>query len=128
MDLGTALQVLQALAPQLFTNSNKPATNESTAMTPPRWSRRYLGADYHAALVKLAARLVGQGTSRPGAISILQGLMESSTGPHDGRWAARYADIPPRGAVGGRQVWTNREIRNRAAPRAYGRCAHGQDI
>src|SRR5262249_38104923 len=52
------------------------------------------GENYHSALVSLAAKMLAAGMSDGAAVNLLRALMESSSGPHDGRWATRYADIP----------------------------------
>jgi hypothetical protein len=51
------------------------------------------GSNYHGAIVTLAAKMKTAGMSDGAAINMLRALMESSSGPHDGRWATRYADI-----------------------------------
>jgi hypothetical protein len=51
------------------------------------------GSNYHGAIVALAAKMKTAGMSDGAAVNMLRALMESSTSPHDGRWATRYADI-----------------------------------
>jgi hypothetical protein len=52
------------------------------------------GESYHGALVPLAAALQVAGMNDGAVVNLLRGLMNSSTAPRDGRWQARYADIP----------------------------------
>jgi AAA domain len=42
----------------------------------------------------LAAKLICSGTSEGASINVLRALMDSSVGPRDERWQARYNDIP----------------------------------
>lgn len=52
------------------------------------------GDAYHANLVALSARWIGDGMSHAAVVKNLRALMDASTGPRDSRWSARYADIP----------------------------------
>jgi hypothetical protein len=52
------------------------------------------GGNYHQALVVLAAKALRAGMKDGAAVNLLRALMESSVGPRDERWQARYADIP----------------------------------
>jgi hypothetical protein len=52
------------------------------------------GRELHDSLRDLAAKLIASGMVEGAAINTLRALMESSTAPHDGRWKARYAEIP----------------------------------
>jgi hypothetical protein len=52
------------------------------------------GDSFHGALVPLAAKLLTAGMHDGAAVNLLRAIMKSSTGAHDGRWEARYADIP----------------------------------
>ncbi|WP_052833232.1 bifunctional DNA primase/polymerase [Bradyrhizobium sp. LTSP885] len=54
----------------------------------------HAGRDLHDSLRDLAAKLVRSGMSAGAAVNFLYGLMDSSTGPHDVRWAERRHDIP----------------------------------
>jgi hypothetical protein len=52
------------------------------------------GSNYHQALTVLAAKMLRAGMRDGAAVNLLRALMESSAGPRDERWMARYADIP----------------------------------
>ncbi len=57
--------------------------------------RRILSGDvYHDSLRDLAAAMAAQGMGRPAIIAHLQALMQQATTSHDGRWQARFAEIP----------------------------------
>ena len=49
--------------------------------------------NYHDALMRLAASLIGKKTPRTAAGDMLRGLMDASPAPHDDRWQDRYDDI-----------------------------------
>jgi RecA-family ATPase len=52
------------------------------------------GNSYHGPLVVLAAKALAAGMKDGAAVNLLRALMESSAGPRDDRWMARYADVP----------------------------------
>jgi hypothetical protein len=52
------------------------------------------GGNYHGALTVLAATMLRAGMKDNAAVNLLRALMESSAGPRDDRWMARYADVP----------------------------------
>jgi hypothetical protein len=52
------------------------------------------GADYHDSLTRLAASCASRGWAVKQTTEFLQGLMRSSTGPHDARWEKRFKEIP----------------------------------
>jgi hypothetical protein len=67
------------------------------------------GENYHGALTVLAAKMLRAGMKDGAAVNLLRALMESSAGPRDDRWMARYADIPrgvstARGKIGGEEA------------------------
>jgi RecA-family ATPase len=102
--LDTALTALTAAAPAVATKPNGKAKDASDIFTAygahakSDWTDLVQGVisgeNYHGALVPLAAKYLAAGMSDGAAVNMLRALMESSTGPHDGRWATRYADIP----------------------------------
>jgi hypothetical protein len=95
IDLDAALAALIAAAPP---EAIKPKSNGTGAEQTIDWRELVqgilTGENYHGALVQLAAKMLTSGMSDGAAVNMLRGLMESSAGPHDGRWATRYADIP----------------------------------
>jgi hypothetical protein len=52
------------------------------------------GDALHDSLRDLAAKLVASGTHPGAVVNQLRALMEASSAPHDGRWSARFDDIP----------------------------------
>ncbi|MEM8514454.1 hypothetical protein RCH14_003799 [Massilia sp. MP_M2] len=59
------------------------------------WISQILSGEvYHDALRDLAGSMVASGTQPGAVVSWLRGLMRSSQGPHDARWAARMDEIP----------------------------------
>jgi RecA-family ATPase len=95
IDLDTALAALVATSPAA---AEKPKHNGQDHGEPTDWTSPVQGiingTDFHNATVVLAAKFLAAGMSDGAAVNAIRALMESSTGPHDGRWATRYADIP----------------------------------
>jgi hypothetical protein len=52
------------------------------------------GENYHRTLTVLAAKMLRAGMKDGAAVNLLRALMESSAGPRDERWMARYAEVP----------------------------------
>jgi hypothetical protein len=95
IDLDTALQELTQAAPAAAPNSD---SGNADSRNGDDWAtlvdKIVTGESYHAPLVSLAARLVGSQTHDGTAVKLLRGLMDSSHGPRDRRWKARYNAIP----------------------------------
>jgi hypothetical protein len=94
IDLSEALAALKEVAP-LGSNDN-PWTRYGNATQ--NWGE-LIGAlltaeSYHDPLIRLAAKLLKAGMDDGSAVNLLRGWMEASTGERDGRWWARYSDIP----------------------------------
>jgi RecA-family ATPase len=105
IDLDAALAALVAASPQQQQKANGKAHDNSftggehnAGADGTDWTNDVhgilTGADYHGALVRLAAKMVTAGMSDGAAINMLRGLMEASGAPQDDRWRARYDDIP----------------------------------
>jgi hypothetical protein len=96
IDLATALTALVAAAP--VEAASKANGKDRHAASANDWTELVqgiiTGSSYHGGLVPLAAKLLTAGMSDGAAVTVLRSLMEASTGPHDGRWATRYAEIP----------------------------------
>jgi hypothetical protein len=122
IDLDTALAALIAASPA---PSEKPKGNGHDGAAgntgePTDWSGPVQGiisgSDYHNASVVLAAKFLAAGLSDGAAVNMLRALMESSTAPHDGRWAARYADIPRAVKTAREKIGEQGPNETRAAP------------
>jgi AAA domain len=95
IDLDTALAALKAAAP----STEKPASSNGERSTQDSWETLVAdivaGKSYHAALVSLAARLIGSNMHDGTAVKLLRALMAASTEPHEAlRWQSRYDSIP----------------------------------
>ena len=51
------------------------------------------GADLHASIVSLSAKLITSGMKAGAVINLIQGLMQQSTAPRDDRYWDRFYDI-----------------------------------
>ena len=51
------------------------------------------GADLHASIVSLSAKLISSGMKAGAVINLIQGLMQQSTAPRDDRYYDRFRDI-----------------------------------
>jgi AAA domain len=100
IDLGTALAALKAAAPA---RKSKPAPDgfdsfDTSDDVREDWTTHIKaivsGERYQPALVPLSAKLATSGMSKGAIINMLRGVMESSVGPRNDRWQARYDDIP----------------------------------
>jgi hypothetical protein len=97
IDLDAALAALLAAAP-VGDSRQKANGKDRSAGDGLDWGDHVAGivggTDYHKALARLAAKMVSAGMQTAVIMNMLRALMESSTGPHDARWQARYDDIP----------------------------------
>jgi hypothetical protein len=109
IDLATALAALKKVAPPVVSHHT---TNGSAQGAASDWGELIAGIlsaeSYHEPLIRLAAKLLATGMSDGAAVNLLEGLMDSSTGPHDDRWQARRADIT-RGVSTAREKYGHQE-------------------
>jgi hypothetical protein len=94
IDLAPALAALTAATPQRKGNGKD--THHASAAS--GWVEQIQGIisgdNYHHALASLGMQLLKTGMDDGAAVNLMRSLMNSSTAPREGRWRARYDDIP----------------------------------
>jgi hypothetical protein len=95
IELDVALTKLEAACPKSKTNGSSKSSGAGEGSDWLTDMQEILSAkSYHAALTRLAAKVLKAGMKGGAAVNFLRGLMNTSAGPHDERWQARYDDIP----------------------------------
>jgi RepB DNA-primase from phage plasmid len=91
----TREQILAAFPPLL--QSAETSKKNSVGTVTSEWNdlitNVITGENYHDTLTVLAAKMLRSGMNAGAVVNLLRALMESSEGPHDDRWKARYLEI-----------------------------------
>jgi hypothetical protein len=94
IELGPALAKLEAACPGAKHDNSKGGGKAEGGDWTTLMQEVLSAKNYHAALNRLAAKVVKGGMTGGVAVEFLRGLMEAANGARDDRWKARYDDIP----------------------------------